>query len=174
MVTIVWAGNDENKPIKGRNITGGGIMAPLWHQYMEAYYKARPHPAGSFIAPTPTLEEQEENARNTENEQLAGVDQNQPGEEEESTAAPDVQPVQNNPNVTPAPMDPLLGPITPAPAPAPTPTPSIAPGAGQAPVPAPSIGTAPVPRPAPAVTKPKKVPTAAPSLSPHNENLLDF
>lgn len=57
MVTAVWAGNDENKPVKGRNITGGGLMAPIWGQYMTAYYAARPHPAGSFVAPTPSVAE---------------------------------------------------------------------------------------------------------------------
>jgi len=52
LVTAVWAGNDENLPIPGTHVTGGVVMAKIWRQYNEAYYKAFPTPAGSFIAPT--------------------------------------------------------------------------------------------------------------------------
>ncbi len=58
MVTVLWAGNDENKPIQGKNVTGGVIMAPAWKQYNEEYYKLRPHVAGAFINPTPSTGEQ--------------------------------------------------------------------------------------------------------------------
>ena len=50
MVTAVWGGNDEDLPIPGHNVTGGVVMAKIWHQYNEAYYKACPTPAGSFPA----------------------------------------------------------------------------------------------------------------------------
>jgi 1A family penicillin-binding protein len=53
MVTAVWGGNDENKPIEGKNVTGGVIMAKIWHDYNEAYYKARPTPPGNFMVPSP-------------------------------------------------------------------------------------------------------------------------
>jgi 1A family penicillin-binding protein len=52
LVTAVWAGNDENLPIPGTHVTGGVVMAKIWRQYNEGYYKAFPTPPGSFIAPT--------------------------------------------------------------------------------------------------------------------------
>ncbi len=52
MVTAVWGGNDENKAIEGKNVTGGVVMAKIWHDYNEAFYKARPTAPGSFMAPT--------------------------------------------------------------------------------------------------------------------------
>lgn len=52
MVTAVWGGNDENKAIEGKNVTGGVIMAKIWHDYNEAFYKARPTAPGSFMAPS--------------------------------------------------------------------------------------------------------------------------
>jgi penicillin-binding protein 1A len=51
LVTACWGGNDENLAIPGTNVTGGVVMAKIWHNYMEAYYKAFPTPPGSFIAP---------------------------------------------------------------------------------------------------------------------------
>jgi penicillin-binding protein 1A len=53
LVTAVWGGNDENKPIPGHNVTGGVVMAKIWHDYNEAYYKAHPTPPGNFIVPSP-------------------------------------------------------------------------------------------------------------------------
>jgi len=58
MVTAVWAGNDENKPISGHNVTGGVVMAKIWHDYNEAFYKARPTPPGSFMVPSPVTAEE--------------------------------------------------------------------------------------------------------------------
>lgn len=52
-VTVVWGGNDENEPIPGHNVTGGTVMAKIWRQFMEAYYKSHPTPAGTFMDPTP-------------------------------------------------------------------------------------------------------------------------
>lgn len=51
-VTVVWGGNDENEPIPGHNVTGGTVMAKIWHMFMEAFYKEHPAPAGSFMEPT--------------------------------------------------------------------------------------------------------------------------
>lgn len=48
LVTAVWGGNDENLPIPGHNITGGVIMAKIWHAYNQAYYKAFPTVPGAF------------------------------------------------------------------------------------------------------------------------------
>lgn len=179
LVTIVWAGNDENKPIKGRHITGGGIMAPIWRQYMEAYYKARPHPAGSFIAPTPTVEEQDElEAQPLENEQLADVNnaQAETATSDHNKTQMDLAP---NNNVTPDPLDPLLYPVAgnqpeqraqstgSAPVPAQP--------AQEAPAPAPVVNTPePAPQVAPPVVPIKKAPTPAPEATPHNDSLLDF
>lgn len=54
MVTAVWGGNDDNQPIPGSHVTGGDVMAKIWRQYMEAYYKKFPTPPGEFIKPTYT------------------------------------------------------------------------------------------------------------------------
>jgi 1A family penicillin-binding protein len=51
LVTAVWGGNDENLPIPGTHVTGGDVMAKIWRDYNEAYYKAYPSAPGSFIAP---------------------------------------------------------------------------------------------------------------------------
>lgn len=53
LVTAVWGGNDENKPIAGHNVTGGVVMAKIWKEYMKAYYTAIPTPAGTLITPSP-------------------------------------------------------------------------------------------------------------------------
>jgi len=51
LVTAVWGGNDENLPIPGTHVTGGDVMAKIWRDYNEAYYKAYPSAPGSFIPP---------------------------------------------------------------------------------------------------------------------------
>lgn len=38
MCTAVWGGNDENDKIKGRNVTGGVVMARMWKDYASRYY----------------------------------------------------------------------------------------------------------------------------------------
>src|SRR5262249_45359723 len=45
-VTAVWGGNDQNQPVAGQQVTGGTIMAGIWQDYMEAYYKQHPTPPG--------------------------------------------------------------------------------------------------------------------------------
>lgn len=52
MVTCVWGGNDENEPIPGHNVTGGTVMAKIWHSFMDAYYQGHPTPPGNFMEPT--------------------------------------------------------------------------------------------------------------------------
>jgi membrane peptidoglycan carboxypeptidase len=48
LVTAIWGGNDEDLPIPGHNVTGGVVMAKIWHSYNEAYYKTYPTPPGAF------------------------------------------------------------------------------------------------------------------------------
>lgn len=52
LVTALWAGNDDNLPIPGTNVTGGGVMAKIWRDYNQAYYKEFPTPPGTFIPPS--------------------------------------------------------------------------------------------------------------------------
>ncbi len=49
MVTAVWGGNKDNKPVGG-SVTGGTVMARIWHDYEAAYYKKVPTPGGFFLA----------------------------------------------------------------------------------------------------------------------------
>lgn len=48
-VAVVWGGNDENEAIPGHNVTGGVVMAKIWHMFMEAYYEAHPTAPGNFM-----------------------------------------------------------------------------------------------------------------------------
>jgi penicillin-binding protein 1A len=50
MVTAVWGGSRENKPIAGAHVTGGSVMARVWKDFNVAYYKKTPTPAGELIA----------------------------------------------------------------------------------------------------------------------------
>ena len=50
MVTAVWGGNRENKPISDKHATGGSVMARAWREYNLAFYKKTPTPAGQLIA----------------------------------------------------------------------------------------------------------------------------
>lgn len=59
MVTAVWGGNDHNKPVQAR-VTGGTVMAKIWHNYMSSYYRQHDIPPGSFPQPEhPLMEEPE-------------------------------------------------------------------------------------------------------------------
>jgi len=49
MVTAVWGGNKDNKSVGG-SVTGGTIMARIWHDYEQSYYRRVPTPAGIFAA----------------------------------------------------------------------------------------------------------------------------
>ncbi len=132
LVTAVWAGNDKNDPIKGMAITGGGVMAPMWSQYMTAYYLARPHPAGSFIAPTASLADaQQAKPGATSSTQLAGIDEAKAAPATDFEASPPQDKVEQQPADKPAdstpqpPVDPLLG--APAAVKAPEPAPAKSP-----------------------------------------------
>jgi len=53
----VWLGNDDNKPMK--KVTGGGLPAALWHDYMvEAERDRAPLPLlGDMPTAAPKMEE---------------------------------------------------------------------------------------------------------------------
>ncbi|MBY0549790.1 MAG: PBP1A family penicillin-binding protein [Candidatus Obscuribacterales bacterium] len=51
VVTAVWGGNDEFKPIAGSHVTGGTVMAKIWQNYMASYYRAHPTPVTAFARP---------------------------------------------------------------------------------------------------------------------------
>jgi penicillin-binding protein 1A len=50
-VTAVWAGNDGDKPIAGKAVTGGSITAGIWRNYMSSLYAT--HQIASFNFPPP-------------------------------------------------------------------------------------------------------------------------
>jgi penicillin-binding protein 1A len=68
LVTAVWGGNPDNKPIPGSHVTGGTVMARIWRQYNQAYYARHDVPQSWFVACThlaggfkfPTRETKEE------------------------------------------------------------------------------------------------------------------
>ncbi len=49
LVTAVWGGNKDNKAVGG-SVSGGTLMARIWRDYSQDYYKKVPTPAGCFIA----------------------------------------------------------------------------------------------------------------------------
>jgi penicillin-binding protein 1A len=49
LVCAVWGGNKDNKSVGG-SVTGGTVMARIWHDYMQTYYKKVPTPAGILRA----------------------------------------------------------------------------------------------------------------------------
>lgn len=51
-VTSVWAGNDEDKPIAGKSVTGGSVTAGIWKNYMVAYYGSHRIPVTEFDQPS--------------------------------------------------------------------------------------------------------------------------
>lgn len=55
LVTAVWAGNDENDPIKARGVTGGTVAAGIWAQYMNSYYHSHKKPREGFASPKDPL-----------------------------------------------------------------------------------------------------------------------
>lgn len=55
VVTAVWAGNDDNKALHGKGITGGTIAAGIWSGYMTNYYKSHPKPTVAFTDPETPL-----------------------------------------------------------------------------------------------------------------------
>ncbi len=51
MVTATWAGNDDNRPVAGNHVTGGGVMAGIWHDYMQGYLAKHPAETLAFAGP---------------------------------------------------------------------------------------------------------------------------
>jgi penicillin-binding protein 1A len=49
-VTAVWGGNDNYSEVRG-NVTGGTVMAKIWHDYMVDFYKTHEPPAVAFDPP---------------------------------------------------------------------------------------------------------------------------
>lgn len=46
----IWGGNDENKAIQSKWVTGGAIVARVWKRFCEAYYTDKDIPPGEFPA----------------------------------------------------------------------------------------------------------------------------
>ena len=51
VVTATWAGNDDNLAVAGTHVTGGGVMAGIWHDYMAAYMAKHPAETLAFAGP---------------------------------------------------------------------------------------------------------------------------
>ncbi len=55
LAAVVWAGNDNYTPL-GRGVTGGGIMAPIWRDFMSRAMQGQPvmdfTPASKFERPS--------------------------------------------------------------------------------------------------------------------------
>lgn len=49
-VTAVWGGNDDYSEVRG-NVTGGTVMAKIWHDYMTDFYKTHEPPTVAFDLP---------------------------------------------------------------------------------------------------------------------------
>jgi len=54
-VTTVWAGNDRNKAVRGSRVTGGVVMAKIWHDYMSTYTKWHKPTSRTFAKPAKEL-----------------------------------------------------------------------------------------------------------------------
>ena len=44
----IWGGNDHNKAINSKWVTGGAIVAKVWKRFCEAYYEDKDIPPGQF------------------------------------------------------------------------------------------------------------------------------
>ncbi len=44
----MWGGNDNNKAIFGKGVTGGAIVARVWKRFCQEYYEDKDIPPGSF------------------------------------------------------------------------------------------------------------------------------
>lgn len=58
VVTATWAGNDDNRPVAGNHVTGGGVMAGIWHDYMQGYLAKHPAETLAFAGPEHPLTRQ--------------------------------------------------------------------------------------------------------------------
>ena len=52
----IWGGNDHNKEIHGKGVTGGAIVARVWKKFVEEYYKDKDILPGEF-SPEPRIKE---------------------------------------------------------------------------------------------------------------------
>ena len=57
-VTATWGGNDQQIAVAGTGITGGTVMAGIWKDYMQSYYRNHPTPALAFNPPEHPLDRQ--------------------------------------------------------------------------------------------------------------------
>jgi len=118
LVTALWAGNDDNKPIPGSYVTGGTIMAKIWRDYNLAYYKQHPTPPGTFATSPATPDEttlpppvgipsvtSSSNPSDTELKGTAGL---LPGAKPTTRVSPEL-------NDSAPPPAPVIAPITPVP-----------------------------------------------------------
>jgi penicillin-binding protein 1A len=88
--TAVWAGNDSDKPIASKSVTGGSVTAGIWRNYMSGYYASHHVPATSFIRPaTAFIEPGQVKQALEEGATIQGIDNSGPG---------GVPGVQNNQN----------------------------------------------------------------------------
>lgn len=55
IVTAVWAGNDKHKAVRGTRVTGGVVMAKMWHDYMSPLLKSRKPEHLAFTKPATEL-----------------------------------------------------------------------------------------------------------------------
>lgn len=125
MVTVVWGGNDENEAIPGHNVTGGVVMAKIWHMFMTAYYQSHPTPAGSFMEPSRTkgvatgtdTSETEHAGDDTLNPKMPSLVPISPGETEGGSQNTEVAPPspepQQGPGITQGAPEPGMPPLAP-------------------------------------------------------------
>ena len=52
----IWGGNDHNKPIHGKGVTGGAIVAKVWKKFVKEYYEDKDTIPGNF-PPEPRIKE---------------------------------------------------------------------------------------------------------------------
>ena len=179
LVTAIWGGNDEDLPIPGHNVTGGVVMAKIWHTYNEAYYKEYPTPPGSFPLCDYKLALQKSVAGETKD----GVENKEETDKQDKSAASksksdtqgNVESILNQPKVEEIEMPKENLPVDnlndnsqtaiqqssmPPPAPAIKPAPRLAPPLEAIPAPAPAISqpaTPFVPQPSPQRLVPAKL-----------------
>lgn len=78
LVTAVWGGNPDNRPIAGSHTSGGTVMARIWREYNRGYYARHDVPSSWFIACThlaggfkfPTREFKDEKEKEKQREEL--------------------------------------------------------------------------------------------------------
>ena len=49
-VTAVWGGSDRNLSVKGIHVTGGDVMARIWHDFMTSFYRFHEAPTQVVFA----------------------------------------------------------------------------------------------------------------------------